>query len=69
MQQSDIDNNGIDASGLPDNDGDIDNIVTFSEFQAPKNADETVDVVQNRPTPSSVHRLQTAATPLTPKAM
>ncbi|MEZ4830966.1 MAG: hypothetical protein R2873_03005 [Caldilineaceae bacterium] len=49
VQQSDIDNNGIDASGLPDNDGDIDNIVTvnFSEFQAPKNADETVDVVQN----------------------
>ncbi len=48
VQQSDIDNNGIDTSGAVDGDGDIDNTVTVDTNQtAPVVASETVNIARN----------------------
>ena len=48
VQQSDIDNNGIDANGEADGDGDIDNTATGDSDQTdPVDSSQQVPVVQN----------------------
>ena len=48
VQQSDIDNNGIDANGNPDGDGDIDNTATVDTDQTdPQDASAVVTINQN----------------------